>query len=770
MPLTVPVLDDRKYQQILDEALARVPVHNPEWTNFNKSDPGVTLIEVFSFLTESLLFRANQIPERNRRKFLQLLGVALQPGTSARGLVSFSLAPGLPATFTLNRDIELRAGQVPFRTESGLDVLPVDAMAFYKRPVPADAETVAYYNQLYAALREATPPAELKLYEATLFSPRGTTRLNLGEESTDHSLWIALLRRPGDKDPAAVREALVGRTLSLGIVPALDSSGKRLGPSTPQGSNALAVLKFQIPKLPPLGKLSDRVEDREAEYQTLKSVEVPLDPTVVELKLPGKREELELWSNLDPLEAGTRDFPPSLEGTEEGERLITWIRVVPSAPAQTSLLWVGINSVFASQRTHVRGELLPAGTGEPDQLATLSHKPVLPGSVVLRVGDGPPWQEVDDLAAAGPEVPVPDLRKAPGNRAAPNPLVNVFALDAEAGQIRFGDGLRGARPRAAAVVRADYDYGAGRAGNVGPGAITSGPGLPASIKVTNALPTWGGADPETAQAAERQIPRFLQHRERLVNEQDFEAVALRTPGVAVGRVDVLSAYHPALSPNRPGNAPGAVTVMVLPLYDDPPNSGGPDTFLDAVACWLDPRRLVTTEVFVRRPDFQPIWVSIGLDLVAGTASAVVREKVKLAIEAFLSPRPEPGAPLDAPLVRLSASADPVRRNKGWPLWKPVVALELAAVANRVAGVAFVRQALLADVDGNEYDQIPMVGLELPVLAGISVSNGDATPIADLRGASGTGGAGSGTGGGGSGTGGGTSQPPVVPVPIIPEGC
>ena len=83
MPLTLQTLDNRKYQQLLDESLARIPVHNPEWTNFNPSDPGVTLLEVFAFLTENLLYRCNQIPDRNRRKFLSLLGVPLHPASSA---------------------------------------------------------------------------------------------------------------------------------------------------------------------------------------------------------------------------------------------------------------------------------------------------------------------------------------------------------------------------------------------------------------------------------------------------------------------------------------------------------------------------------------------------------------------------------------------------------------------------------------------------------------------------------------------------------------
>ena len=60
MPITVPKIDDRRYQDLLSEALARIPVHTPEWTNFNRSDPGVTLVEVFAFLTESLLYRATR--------------------------------------------------------------------------------------------------------------------------------------------------------------------------------------------------------------------------------------------------------------------------------------------------------------------------------------------------------------------------------------------------------------------------------------------------------------------------------------------------------------------------------------------------------------------------------------------------------------------------------------------------------------------------------------------------------------------------------------
>src|SRR5215208_6049070 len=147
MPVLIPSLDDRRYQDLLDEALARIPVHNPEWTNFNKSDPGVTLVEVFAFLTETLLYRANQIPERNRRKFLKLLGVPLATASAARGLVAFSNDRGPLEVATLPTGLEVRAGALAFRVDQGLDVLPVEGHVFYKREVAdASPELRAYYD------------------------------------------------------------------------------------------------------------------------------------------------------------------------------------------------------------------------------------------------------------------------------------------------------------------------------------------------------------------------------------------------------------------------------------------------------------------------------------------------------------------------------------------------------------------------------------------------------------------------------------------------
>jgi hypothetical protein len=73
MPLELPNLDDRRYADLVNEALALIPAHAPEWTNHNPSDPGITLVELFAYLTEMLIYRLNRVTEANQRAFLQLL-------------------------------------------------------------------------------------------------------------------------------------------------------------------------------------------------------------------------------------------------------------------------------------------------------------------------------------------------------------------------------------------------------------------------------------------------------------------------------------------------------------------------------------------------------------------------------------------------------------------------------------------------------------------------------------------------------------------------
>jgi hypothetical protein len=73
MPLQVPNLDDRTFADLVEEALSLLPQYAPLWTNYNPSDPGITLIELLAYFTEMLIYRLNRVTRDNQLRFLQLL-------------------------------------------------------------------------------------------------------------------------------------------------------------------------------------------------------------------------------------------------------------------------------------------------------------------------------------------------------------------------------------------------------------------------------------------------------------------------------------------------------------------------------------------------------------------------------------------------------------------------------------------------------------------------------------------------------------------------
>ncbi|WP_030394844.1 putative baseplate assembly protein [Kitasatospora purpeofusca] len=144
MALPSPNLDDRRFQQLVDEAKRYVQQRAPEWTDHNVSDPGVTLIETFAYLVDQLLYRLNRVPDKNYLAFLDLLGIRLYPPSAAVAEVDFWLSAPQPDTVTLpaGTEVTTAAGEteaaVVFATTDDLRIVPSELTRLVTAPRTGD--------------------------------------------------------------------------------------------------------------------------------------------------------------------------------------------------------------------------------------------------------------------------------------------------------------------------------------------------------------------------------------------------------------------------------------------------------------------------------------------------------------------------------------------------------------------------------------------------------------------------------------------------------
>lgn len=89
MPIRPPNLDDRRYDDILREARALITQYTPEWTNLSDADPGMTLVQLFAWMTEMIIFRLNQVPDKTYIHFLNFIGEERKPARPAVAPVTF---------------------------------------------------------------------------------------------------------------------------------------------------------------------------------------------------------------------------------------------------------------------------------------------------------------------------------------------------------------------------------------------------------------------------------------------------------------------------------------------------------------------------------------------------------------------------------------------------------------------------------------------------------------------------------------------------------
>ncbi len=271
----------------------------------------------------------------------------------------------------------------------------------------------------------------------------------------------------------------------------------------------------------------------------------------------------------------------------------------------------------------------------------------------------------------------------------------IFRLDRAEGALVFGDGLTGRIPQRTRDADVEYVIGGGRSGNGGVTANWVCADLP--VAAANLVQAEGGADPETVAEARDRAAGALGEVTRAVTAEDYETLAITTPGVDVARAFAALGEHPGFPCSA---VPGAVTVHIVPsVPPDTVPAPHPDPgMLCAVVKRLDKARLLTAEVFVRPPKYRP--VSLTVDLSGSPADrSRVSTVVSTALRRYLDP--------------LTGGED----QTGWPFGEALRPSALVRAAQKALGDLADVASVAISLDGTPEAcrDVPLKPGELPVL-------------------------------------------------------
>ncbi|MEW2275506.1 putative baseplate assembly protein [Streptomyces sp. SID685] len=577
--LPTPELDDRRFQDLYHEALRLIARRCPEWTDHNPSDPGATLIEAYAMMTEHIIHRLNQVPDRLYARFLDLIGLHMLPPVAARAPVTFwTTVPITEAPLVIRRGTRTATVRteteeaVSFCTDTDVSIVP-GTLAHILRQSAGDErpQTVEY-----GRLGVRTP------FPAFGPAPAAGDALLLGlANAVPH---------------CAVRIEFDGRIDGVGV-----------DPDAP----------------PLLWEAWDGSEWSPCEVSQDETGGLNRSGNIV-VHVPGQHESALLGGQTAGwLRARVRE--PS-----EGQPGYTASPIVHGLNTVT----VGA-TVTATNVEIVDAELLQDAEGVPGQRFALALKPVLApyGDPVLETaepGDETVWEKwtrVPDFTGSGPEdrhfvldATAGEARLGPAVREADGTLRQYGAVPADGSTVRIRD----------------FAIGGGARGNVAAGAIrTLMSSLPFVAAVENRHPARGGADGETLTEAMARGPLMLRSSNRAVTAEDFETLS-REAAPELARVrclpterlgDVKLLVVPA--------APPGERVRLQHLVPSPETLG-------KVARRMEEVRMVGTRIMIEPPLYRGVTVVATVTAHHRALADRVRRDVEGALYRFLDPLPGGG--------------------------------------------------------------------------------------------------------------------------------
>jgi predicted phage baseplate assembly protein len=474
--LPAPNLDDRRFQQLVDDAKRMVQQRCPEWTDHNVHDPGVTLIETFAFMVDQLVYRLNRVPDRLYLRFLELLGVRLFPPTAAQAEVTFWLSAPT---------------EEPLRVPAATEVSTLRGSA---------SDSVVTFSTL----------KELEIIPASLFMLVSTIEDNEYEDHT-HDLGLNPFYcfdrtpKPGDSLLVGLTDAVPSCALALRFQCRIEGVG--VDPTYPP----LVWEAFCGDGWVECDVDRDETGGLNKDGEVVVHIPATHTPSVISRERAG-------WVRC------------RVTAPEEGQ---------PSYSSSPRIVSLGVatigGTVGATNAGVVVDEVIGTAEGVPGQRFQLNRSPVVPGDEPFVVETGSeegwvPWEVVEGFGDSGVGDRHVVLDATTGE------ITFGPAVRLEDGTVEY----HGAVPEKGALVRVPfYQTGGGLAGNVARGALTVlKSSLPYISRVENRRPASGGVAGESVDEAKTRGPIILRTKGRAVTREDYEQLA-REAAPEVARVRCL---------------------------------------------------------------------------------------------------------------------------------------------------------------------------------------------------------------------------------------
>jgi hypothetical protein len=817
--LPIPDLDNKGFAQFVEEARKLIPGYSSEWTDHNLSDPGITLIDLFAWLSEIELYRMNLVTERHRLKYLKLLGIKPQPAKQARVYLTFTsneknteekiFVKGTRVWTKIN-DKELN-----FQLEEDITVVPAKL-----EKIIVNGRTSGIYDRSHSNSDEkgdlffAPFGNEIQkgcaMYLGFVFNSKTDLDISLDNLSLMCYLYekdlleikqyetekAYKIEKTGVKwefwtdcpQDGTTEKAYKWRTL----VPQDETEGFRksgkilfkelvrwkdskeipeLGYIISDDKNTCfwirCVVEDALYEYPPrieslrLNTVSAvhglTVKDDNSEIisnglpgQIFKLRETPVVDNTLKLSIEEEWAEVRNFEMSGPfdrhfiLDREKREIkfgngkkgmiPPkgstihlmkysiasSKEWVSKGSKgQIFKLNETPSSRLPFKLLvnedeWIEVDYLEGSGESDkhfildrenreikfgngTTGLIPPKDSiikilkysineyekwiseGLPGQFFELKKISPTPELTFKLLVEDDKWTEVNDFEGS-------------------KPSDKHFVLDKEKGEIKLGDGLMGLVPSQGSIIGVlEYMTGGGEEGNLMPGRSWEiKENFDGSLKeIENYLASTGGMEAQTIEEAIEDFCRDLKTPYTAVTLQDFEQLAMSTPGLRISRAKAVPGYKPKPKPDdiELEESKGSVTVVIIPytpldILKIPPEPS--EEFKKAICIHLDKHRILGTDIHVISPAYVRVNVNatvVPMDTFRDDSQ--IRDKVLKKLNDFLHP--------------IKGGVD----EKGWPIGRSIYLSDVYNLIENIEGVNYVLrlsisgdQNAFTDANGN----------------------------------------------------------------------